>query len=66
VELYNTDGSQGAARGAGIGAGIYKGPQDAFVGLAPVKTIEPNKKLASAYRAAYEKWEEVLKHQLSA
>ena len=24
VELYNTDGSQGAARGAGVGAGIYK------------------------------------------
>jgi xylulokinase len=66
VELYSTDGSQGAARGAGIGAGIYKGPQDAFVGLRPVKTIEPNKKLASAYRVAYEKWEEVLKHQLSA
>jgi xylulokinase len=66
VELYSTDGSQGAARGAGIGAGIYKGPQDAFVGLAPVRTIEPNKKLTSAYRVAYEKWEEVLKHQLSA
>ena len=24
VELYNTDGAQGAARGAGIGAEIYK------------------------------------------
>jgi len=33
VELYNTDGSQGAARGAGIGAGIYKGPEDAFTGV---------------------------------
>jgi len=64
VQLYNTDGSQGAARGAGIGAGIYKGPEDAFVGLAPVKTIGPNKKLAAAYQNAYEKWETVLKHQL--
>jgi xylulokinase len=63
VELYNTDGSQGAARGAGIGAGIYKGPADAFVGLKPVKTIEPNEKLASAYQEAYQTWEAVLKRQ---
>ena len=64
VELYKTDGSQGAARGAGIGAGIYKGPQDAFVGLEPVKTIEPNKKLKSEYKQAYENWLNVLKQQL--
>ncbi len=66
VELYNTDGSQGAARGAGIGAGIYSGPEDAFVGLKPVRTVEPNEKLASAYKEAYEKWENVLKQQLEA
>ncbi|MBP7053476.1 MAG: carbohydrate kinase, partial [Phycisphaerae bacterium] len=35
VELYSTDGSQGAARGAGIGARFYCGPEDAFVGLKP-------------------------------
>ncbi|MGD8501715.1 MAG: FGGY family carbohydrate kinase [Phycisphaerales bacterium] len=66
VELYNTDGSQGAARGAGIGAGIYKDADDAFVGLEPVKTIEPNGKLTSAYREAYKRWENVLKQQLKA
>jgi len=65
VELYNTDGSQGAARGAGIGAGIYSGPEDAFVGLEPVRTVEPNEKLASAYKQAYEKWEDILNQQLS-
>jgi xylulokinase len=64
VELYNTDGSQGAARGAGIGAGIYKKTEDAFVGLEPIKTIEPNEKLKSVYRDAYEKWEGVLKCEL--
>jgi len=63
VELYNTDGSQGAARGAGIGAGIYKGPEDAFEGLQPVKTIEPNAKLAQAYQEAYKRWENVLLRQ---
>ncbi|MHC4111427.1 MAG: xylulokinase [Planctomycetota bacterium] len=64
VELYNTDGSHGAARGAGIGAGIYKGPEDAFAGLKPVKTIEPNEKLASVYQKAYDRWEDILKQQL--
>ncbi len=63
VELYSTDGSQGAARGAGIGAGLYKGPQDAFVGLEPVRKVEPNKKLKKAYKAAYENWEQILKKQ---
>ncbi|MHC4171782.1 MAG: xylulokinase [Planctomycetota bacterium] len=65
VELYNTDGSQGAARGAGIGAGIYSGAEDAFVGLEPVKTIVPNEKLTKAYQEAYKRWEDVLKHQLT-
>jgi xylulokinase len=66
VQLYNTDGSQGAARGAGIGAGVYKNTEEAFVGLEPVKTIEPDEKLSSAYRKAYAGWEEVLKQQLKA
>jgi xylulokinase len=66
VELYNTDGSQGAARGAGIGAGIYKSQEDAFAGLKPVKIIEPNEKLASVYEKAYDRWENVLKQQLEA
>jgi xylulokinase len=65
VELYNTDGSQGAARGAGIGAGIYGAAEDAFIGLKPVKTIEPQKKLLEAYRAAYGKWRENLVSQLT-
>jgi len=64
VELYSTDGSQGAARGAGIGAGIYESSDDAFVGLKPVKTIEPNEKLTAAYFEAYERWEKILKHEL--
>ena len=54
VELYNTDGSQGAARGAGVGAGIYKDHQDAFAGLKTVKVIEPNPTLTAPYREAYE------------
>ncbi len=64
VELYSTDGSQGAARGAGIGAGLYKKPEDAFIGLEPVRKVAPNKKLTAAYKDAYALWESYLKHQL--
>jgi xylulokinase len=64
VELYNTDGSQGAARGAGLGAGVYKAAEDAFAGLQPVKTIEPNDKLMTIYKQAYEKWQNILNYEL--
>jgi xylulokinase len=61
VELYDTDGAQGAARGAGIGAGIYKSAREAFVGLAAVQTAEPEPSRRAAYRDAYERWEEALR-----
>jgi len=64
VELYNTDGSQGAARGAGIGVGIYKEPANAFVGLEPVRTIEPNENLTSIYQEVYKRWEDILTKQI--
>ena len=64
VELYNTDGSQGAARAAGVGAGIYKNFADAFIGLKPVKTIEPDEELTPAYKQAYEKWVNIFKSEL--
>jgi xylulokinase len=64
VELYNTDGSQGAARGAGIGSGIYRNYQDAFTGLKTIKTIEPVKKNIPVYRETYNKWKEFLESRL--
>ena len=33
IELYDTDGSVGAAKGAGIGAGIYRDNNEAFASL---------------------------------
>jgi xylulokinase len=33
LELYDTDGAQGAARGAGIGAGVFTSTSEAFEGL---------------------------------
>jgi xylulokinase len=59
VELYNCDGSVGAAIGAGIGAGIYKTPKEAFTTAKPLTVIEPSKK--KEYKAVYEEWKELLK-----
>ncbi len=58
IELYDTDGSIGAARGAGIGAGIYRTPAEAFATLERLDVIEPAG--AREYRAAYERWKSYL------
>ena len=60
VELYDTDGAQGAARGAGIGAGIYKNTKEAFKGLKRIDIIRPDKKLVSIYRKIYKEWKDIL------
>ncbi|GAC1426070.1 MAG: FGGY-family carbohydrate kinase [Flavisolibacter sp.] len=54
VELYDTDGSQGAAIGAGIGAGIYFSPEDAFKEIRPVKRMEPGPE--NFYEEIYQDW----------
>ena len=54
IELYNTEGSAGAAKGAGIGAGIYKNPQEAFSSLERLAVVNPANQ--SEYREAYERW----------
>jgi xylulokinase len=64
IELYETDGSQGAARGAGIGAGIYKNTKEAFSGLSPLGVVEPKKEFAQRYQDAYGKWLSILNKQL--
>lgn len=65
IELYNTDGSVGAAKGAGIGAGIYSDNKEAFATLDRIEVIEPDKLNASAYQDAYELWKERLKLQMA-
>ncbi len=53
IELYESDGSLGAARGAGIGAGIYTSFEEAFASLERRKVIEPGD---GDYTAAYAAW----------
>jgi xylulokinase len=60
IHLYNTDGSIGAARGAGIGCGYYKSPGEAFAGLKEVGITKPDKSKTTAYESAYSVWKEYL------
>ncbi|MFH1198176.1 MAG: FGGY family carbohydrate kinase [bacterium] len=60
LEIYNTDGAQGAARGAGIGIGCFASNKEAFNGLKVIDKLSPDKKLAERYDAIYRKWNEDL------
>jgi len=60
IELYNTDGSVGAARGAAVGSGYYKSFAEAFGSLKKLETIEPNLTKKAEYEAAYESWKALL------
>ncbi|HOU01837.1 MAG TPA: FGGY family carbohydrate kinase [Bacteroidales bacterium] len=60
IHLYNTDGSIGAARGAGIGSGYYKSAKEAFAGLKEVGITKPDKSKTAAYESAYSQWKKFL------
>ncbi len=62
VELYQTDGSVGAALGAGVGINFYPDPVSAFANRKPLKTIEPSD--TSVYDSLYEEWKDLLDTQL--
>lgn len=60
IELYETDGSVGAAKGAGMGCGIYKDNNEAFASLKKLSIIEPDEKHRNEYLDAYTLWKEKL------
>lgn len=60
IDLYDTDGAQGAARAAGVGAGYYADMKEAMKGLKKIHTIEPDKAIGADLEKAYRKWEKQL------
>ena len=64
IELYDTDGSVGAAKGAGIGAGIYKDNNEAFASLDKLQVIEPDEAHRAEYLADYARWKDILKNNI--
>ncbi len=65
IELYDTDGSVGAAKGAGIGAGIYKDNNEAFATLAKLDVIEPDLSKQPEYAEAYARWKVLLERAIA-
>ena len=64
IELFDTDGSVGAAKGAGIGAGIYRDHNEAFSTLEKLAEIHPDEAQADAYAEAYARWKDQLGKQM--
>ena len=60
IELLETDGSVGAAKGAGMGCGFYKDHDEAFASLKRLAVIEPDLTRRDEYLAAYERWKSLL------
>lgn len=63
VEMYNCDGSAGAAIGAGLGAKIYTCQKEAFLHFKPVQLVEPAQH--TIYDEFYDQWLEQLQKQLN-
>jgi xylulokinase len=61
VELYQNDGSVGAALGSGIGAGIFKTAAEAFSKIKPLQLVEPSH--TDSYESFYQNWLTFLKQQ---
>lgn len=61
IELYQTDGAIGAARGAGVGAGIYSSFEQAFTTLSKASIVTPQE---GSYKQAYARWCECLELEL--
>lgn len=64
IELYNTDGSLGAARGAALGAGYYTSASEAFELLNCTKVVEPQCQNSESLKEAYSIWKRELELKL--
>jgi xylulokinase len=64
IELYDTDGAEGAARGAGYGAKVFASLEDTFKGLHVKGSVVPSAK--AEYQDIFGRWRAVLERQLKA
>jgi xylulokinase len=65
IELYDTDGSVGSAKGAGMGAGIYKDHNEAFATLEKLEVIAPDEAHRADYAGAYARWKDALEKEIN-
>jgi len=63
IDVIDTNGAAGAARGAAIGKGTYT-MEEAFSTLKKVKTYKPDSENKAAYESAYATWKAILDRQI--
>jgi len=61
LQLYETSGAEGAARGAAFGYGYYENLDEAFGDLEILESLEPQKELTAQYQDIYENWKQHIK-----
>lgn len=60
IEMFETDGAEGAARAAALGSGYYASAKEAFNGLTRLNVVEPQAQLIAQYQDAYQHWVSLL------
>ena len=63
IELYHTNGAEGAARGAGLGVGYYINKEEAFRNLKKLEALEPEEN--KSLHEAYQQWKEMLSNLIT-
>lgn len=63
VELFDCDGSVGAAIGAGLGAGVYHTEAEAFAHQKVLRVIEPD--TSAPYLELYQEWKMLLLQKIN-
>lgn len=64
LEIYDTDGAQGAARGAGVGAAVFTSHKEALKGVKAKTSLHPHGATVKKYASAYERWKANLSNML--
>jgi xylulokinase len=64
IELYDTDGAEGAAKGAGVGSGRYGSFDEAFHALKKIAVIEPDYEKQQFYMDLFHQWNEILQREI--
>ena len=65
IELYNTDGALGAARGAAMGSGHYSSRQQTFSSLEVLERVKPDQNSRKTLDEAYAEWKKLLERKLA-
>ncbi|HKJ34167.1 MAG TPA: FGGY family carbohydrate kinase [Balneolales bacterium] len=60
VELFDTDGAAGAARGAALGYGFYNNFDETFESLQKIDHIDPDNEKMDRYAELYDEWKQSL------